>query len=916
MKNLLKKSLLVLVAGLALGSCGDKPTEQPSEQPSEQPTTEQPSQSVEQPTDVAPEQGISLEDYKQYVQYDLAAVLAGLGDELSPELQAKVDAQFDAGLAAIDAATTISAAQQAFADAKAAIANEIPLANGVYSYIGLSNAEKTEILGLLEAYAVRNGITGVSLFENGGYVMYNDRITLGTETYIPGYGFGTLAEGSIKSPLTTEPNVAWQNYYHTINASDPGTANYLDDQGSEIADFYGYFGGSYFTTFMNATKDGYDWVPELANEKPVALNDMGGMATKWRFEVKTGADLKYSTNSQIESRKAFNNREVVAEDYVTPFRLLLTQSNGLFRGSELAGETGPSAIKGAKEYYEKTSNGADAELFDSTVGIKCYEEGGKTYFEYEFVTPVTPFYSMYYITSSLYMPVPQEFLDLVTVENYLGFNSDKTETPVDNSLSLGSYTLEAWNAGQEIVYKKNPNYVFADSKYAIEGVHINVLPAINTDPEAGIKEFLAGNTDSSGIPQTQLVNYKNDPRTRKTTGDSNFKLNVNALDQETWIDMFGVDGKVAQTEEDAYWVCEPALSNPHFIKALSLSIDRITFADKRGSIASVDYLSSNYMSDPENGISYATTQAHKNAVAGLLENTDGFGYNLEEARNYFKVALAELEAAGKYQPGTAENPTKIEIEIAWQYPQNETSYHNEIEQFLETAFNHESVSNGAYELDVEFWVGANWSDVYYNKMMVGQYDLGFGSISGSPLNPLEFVSVLSSDPVIAGSFTLNWGADTNDPASDIIVYNGMRWSYDALWTAANSSAIVVDGVNTKAVEFDLVSHEANEDGSYTSVIEMQLASTDLVQANVEDVVVFWADNETADQYFEESILASSVVSEVDENGLITITINSSAEIVAKYAGGMGFDVYYNVAIDGGEPQSTYASLYGYFTAAE
>ena len=97
---------------------------------------------------------------------------------------------------------------------------------------------------------------------------------------------------------------------------------------------------------------------------------------------------------------------------------------------------------------------------------------------------------------------------------------------------------------------------------------------------------------------------------------------------------------------------------------------------------------------------------------------------------------------------------------------------------------------------------------------------------------------------------------------------------------------------------------------------MQLASTDLVQANVEDVVVFWADAQTAAEYFEESILASSVVSEMDENGLITITINSSAEIVAKYDGGMGFDVYYNVAIAGGEPQSTYASLYGYFPAAE
>ena len=935
MKNLLKKSLLVLVAGLVLSSCGQKPTPEPTveptAEPTAQPTVEPTAQPTTQPT-VEPTQDpvdptveptqepvietnrIDLEDYKAYVMYDLAAVLASLG-ELDPELQAKVDAKFDEGLAAIEAAANHAAAQKAFAAAKAAMAEQIPFANGVYSYIGLSNAEKTDILGLLEAYAVRNGITGISLFENGGYVMYNERITLGTETYIPGYGFGTLAEGSINAPLASEPNPAWQNYYHSVNASDPGTANYLDDQGSEVSDFYGYFGASYFTTFMNATKDGYDWVPELANEKPVALNDNGGMATKWRFEVKTGSDLKYSTNSQIESRKAFNGREVVAEDYVTPYVLLLTQQNNLFRGSELAGQKGAGAIKGAAEYYEKSSGGVDKELFDSTVGIKCYEEGGKTYFEYEFVTPVTQFYSMYYISSSLYMPVPQDFLDLVTVPNYLGFNADKTETPVDNSLSLGAYTLEAWNAGQEVVYKKNPNYVFANDKYAIEGVHVNILPALTTDTEAGLKEFLAGNTDSSGIPQTQLENYKNDPRTRKTTGDSNFKLNVNALDQETWIDMFGENGKVAQTEEEDYWVCEPALSNPHFIKALSLAIDRNTFADKRGSIASVDYLSSNYMSDPENGISYSTTQAHKDAVASLLEGTEN-GYNLEEARNNFKIALAELETSGKYQPGTPENPTLIELEIAWQYPQHEANYHNEIAQFLEEAFNHESVSNGAYELDVKFWVGTEWSDVYYNKMMVGQYDLGFGSISGNSLNPLDFVSVLSSDPVISGSFTLNWGADTNDPLADVLVYNGMRWSYDALWTAANSQAIVVDGANTKAVEFNLASHDANEDGTYTSVIEMQLASTDLVQANVEDVVVFWADYETAADYFEESILASSVVSEVDENGLITITITSSSEIVAKYAGAMGFDVYYNVAIDGGEPTSTYASVYGYFPVAE
>ena len=54
-------------------------------------------------------------------------------------------------------------------------------------------------------------------------------------------------------------------YYHSSDASDPGTANYLNDKGSQVADYNGYFAGSYFTTFMNSTKDGYDWVPELAD---------------------------------------------------------------------------------------------------------------------------------------------------------------------------------------------------------------------------------------------------------------------------------------------------------------------------------------------------------------------------------------------------------------------------------------------------------------------------------------------------------------------------------------------------------------------------------------------------------------------------------------------------------------------------
>ena len=854
---------------------------------------------------------VELSEYIQYTEADFEDYKAAIGDlSAYPELQAAVEEAYQAGVAAIQAADSIKAVQAKFEEAKAAVAACIPYAQGIQTFVGLSNAEKTEILGLLEAYAVRNGITGISLFEDGGYAMYNPRVKLGTEKYIVGYGFGILPEGDITADLESEENAAWKRYYHINNAADPGTANYLNDQGSEVADFYGYFGAGFYTTFMNDEKNGYDWTPELAKTMPEAVG--GGNTSKvWRFQVRVGAEAKYSTNSQIASRAAYNNREVEAMDYLTPFILLLNQKNGLYRGQELAGSSGQGTIKGVKQFYEASANVESYEelvaKFNELVGIKVYEENGATYFQVEFTTPLDSFYAMYYITSSLYMPIPQSFIDLVGVQNYLGFNEDKTESPVDNSLSLGAYVLEQWDSNQQVVYKKNPNYVYAETKYAIPGIHMNIFPAMSNDNEANFKEFIAGNVDSTGIPQTKLEEYKNDPRTRTTTGSSNFKLNVNATDAETWEQLFGPNGTVTQTQPDKFWEVEPALSNPHFVKALSLSINRIQFADKRGSIPSVDYLSSNYMSDPINGISYSVTEAHKQAVAGLLRDTDGCGYNLELAREYFKLALAELEAANLYRAGTKENPTVITLEIAWMYPQHEETYHNEIKQYFEDAFNHESVHGGEYKLVCEFWVGNAWSDVYYNKLMLGQYDLGFGSISGNSLNPLDFLSVLSSDQSISGSFTLNWGTNTSDPDADVLVYNGARWSFDALWTAANNVAVVVDGVLVPAVSYEHV-QTPNEDGTYTEVITISLNAEEIKDYTVQDVVLCWY----AGKYKEVSVKEYATVEEVEGN--YVVTVNVPADLVKEYAGDMGIDVIWGADLGVTQLSSQLFSVYGVYEA--
>lgn len=903
-----------------------QPEQTPEQQPEQQPEQTQEPEVTPEPIVLADWDGtyIDRDDYKAYIQHDLDFLYATVVDQLGDNVAA-VDAAMAAGTEAFERAGTVAEVRAVYADTFKAILDAIPLAEGIESFKKLPDSERTTILGILERFAVTTGITGISLFENGGYVMYNPRITLGTENFIVGYGFGLLPEGNITADFDYENNDAWKRYWHTFEANDPGTLNYLNDQGAQVGDLYGWQAASFFTNFMNETKDGYDWVPELAKEKPVAVNDEDndGAATTWRFEVRTGADgLKYKTGSEMPDRQAFNDRPVALEDYEFAFKLLLTQANQLYRGSELA-NTKSGAIAGAKAYYNGTEEGYSDDLW-SKVGIKTYEEDGKSYFEVTFTEEQTQFYCMYYISSSLYMPVPKEFVDLVTVTNYLGFDKAATTTPVDNTLTVGPYYVERYDSDQQIVYAKNPNYVFADTKYAIPGIHVKIFTAASEDTTAAFNEFLAGHFDNAAIPQDYLNEYRNDPRTRTTTGDSNFKLNVNACDEATWEYLFGEEGVVTQTPKSDYWHVNPLLGNKHFVKALSLSIDRLTFATARGSIPAVDYLSSNYMIDPLNGMSYSATEAHEKAVEGLLEDTDGHGYSLELAREYFRVALTELEADGAITPGTADAPTELNIEIAWMRPTQEEQYHNEIKNFFETAFNDESVCGGVYKLSVNFWVGNDWSDVYYNKMMLGQFDIGFGSISGNSLDPIGFVSVLSSDQDISGNFTLNWGVDTNDPDAYPIVYNGVRYSFDALYNAVNSTALVKAGKNTAPVTFDYTKLVKNEDGSYTGVFTFTKTLPD--QIKIELIGLACCNYEryrNGDKQYDETDLmeieGAVQVEDLGEKYVVTFTV--PAELAADYATGSGtsenpegqtgFDFYYTIDLAGnvsGADGSVYYSV--------
>lgn len=866
---------------------------------------------------------VSMEDYKSYLKNDLVVLHESMGDSLSSTVAAAVTAARTAGEAAIDAASDITTAKAAYDTAAENMCNAVPAAeSGVYSYSGLTYEQRTEILGQMESYGVRNGMLGISFYEASGYQMFNERVKLGTENYITGYGFGTLSEGDITAPLASESNEDWKWYYHTVNSQDPGTMNMLNDQGSETDDFYSYISASYFTTQMNESKDGYVWVPELAASdiEVVGYLDANKQATTWRFELRQ--DLKYNTLGKYA--ETYNNRAVALEDFITPFKLLLNQANGYYRGSELSENTGASAIVGADEYYAMTKNAekgipSDKDYnFSKYVGIKVYKENEGTadekwYFQYTLGAPTTKFFARYYITSGLYMPIPADFIEEVTVDEYLGFSKDGTESPVDNSLSLGAYTVEKWDTDQQIVYKKNPNYVYGDTKYKIKGIHINVLTAMKDDPNASIQEFLAGKTDAAGIPSDYLDKYKSDSRTREYEGTSTFKLNINALDQETWIKLFGENGTYAQTKKEDYWEVEPALSNKHFRYGLSYALDRLDLATLKGATGSASYFSPNYMCNPEDGISYNSTTAHKNAISTLInDETDDYGYSLELARDYFRMALDELESDGLITPGTEKNPTVINLEIAWMYAANENAYHKYIKQYWEDAFNDESVSGGRYKLSVDFWVGNKWSDVYYNKMMVGQFDIGFGAISGNTLDPVSFFSVNSTDGTISGNFTLNWALDTNT-LTDCLVYNGKRWSFDALYQATQEATIVEDGVLVKNswLDYDNCTEELKDDGNIEVTIKIKNHSKvdklELSKVVVYGyVVVTGSDGKASLSYaewnltneFRDGFLSSTYTYEYDaDTDTLTIVVTiPSSEVEVYYDYSQGVDVYFYTVI--------------------
>lgn len=698
------------------------------------------------------------------------------------------------------------------------VANTTAKAAGVINYQGETADKKAEILGDLEGYGMANHLCGIPMYDDGGYTEISARLTLPTRTYITNYGYGTAngtidPTGQMYSATIDEAVEAWKPYFHSYTTADSGTLNGWDAEGQDVSDRCSEIYGNLFDVKMTDDKTAYAWRGALSKDsRPIPLDDNGNEVTyvagklykKWRIHVKTGDDAGAVYATKSTKFASFNGRKIALDDYLTPVKAMCGVYGGekLKRGADIG--TASAGFKGVSDFSPAKYDPVAGDW--TTTGV-AYQKAadGSTGIDIEYVSAKTQFNAMYAIADTLFAPVPEDFIKALGTDagetdaakayaagiklyGQVGAQTAKDQAG-SNTLSTGAYMVSYWESDKEMVYEKNPNYYFAN-EINFPGVTEVVFAGTGNDV-AAYKAYLANQLDMVSVPTSYVKDHKSDANALHTPGSTTLKMNTNSCTQDEWDYYFGENGTMYPHKAGAGWDVKALMSDDDFLDGVFFSIDRSALAEKTGHNPALGYLSDAYMVDPEQGVSYRGTAAGKAAIAKYT-SVDQYGKSDATAQKLFKKAMSRAVANGAYKPGSKAEPTTISLTYYFRYQSTIDNIGSDIASYIETNFN-TACPGFKLVLDEEV-AGASYVDCY-TKMDHGEYDFADGAITGSALDPLNFMNTLCTNSLASG-FCLNWGERTDVVNTyNPIIFDGKAWSYDALWTASSATAVVEEGLN-------------------------------------------------------------------------------------------------------------------------
>ena len=269
----------------------------------------------------------------------------------------------------------------------------------------------------------------------------------------------------------------WRTAYRT----DPTSLNPWNADDSATSDFIDLFKGALYDFFFDASKTGYEILPELAASLPQAVGGetINGKqyAKKWTITLRDDLVWKFHPDYDTSVLPA-GFAKLDANDYVWTWKYAL--DNDWFRARTGGGDFVSQGIKNAAEYLNDS-------VAWSEVGIKLLDDNT---IELEYTTQKAAFDVLYGFAGGVMTPINQQLFE--KLGDQYGVN------PV-NVASSGVYYFDVWTPGQLLTFKKNTLHPDA-AMYNYTGRQYTYI-----DDSAQIfAEFLAGRLESASVPSAEL----------------------------------------------------------------------------------------------------------------------------------------------------------------------------------------------------------------------------------------------------------------------------------------------------------------------------------------------------------------------------------------------------------------------------
>lgn len=674
-------------------------------------------------------------------------------------------------------------AEGAFVTHTITVTVALPLANYL-SGVDLSKlpgSQKAILFAAVENYLLDNVYGGIPLYTGASRVMYSDRVQLYSPEYNGVLGFGVAfsemnADDSTIYMNGSEKGVAGEYTFRSTFNTDPTSLNPWNADDSNTATFTDHIKGALYEFFFDASKSGFEILPSLASELPVAVDPtlINGKeyATIWQIELNDDLKWAFNDDTDLASLAALNANyaDLDASDYLYTWELAMT--DGWFRARTGGGDFISKGILNAAEFLD----GSETDF--SEVGLRL-AEGTTNTLELEFTSEKSAFDILYGFAGATLTPINEEL--------YTASGDDYASEPKFVA-SSGLYILDKWTEAQFLSFAKNDLHPDA-AMYHYTGYQYRYVDG----SDSIFAEFLAGRIDSASVPSARVTEFAGDPRVNVAPDATTWRLNINSFGTEAARDAFIDEHPEIGIKED--FVPEPILQYLEMRQALYFGFNRYKAAVEvvQTYLPAYTYFASTYFIDAESGLS---VRGYEEGAQTLIDfGAESFGFFPDAAVDLFKAAVTKGIADGYYTAGTEANPTIIELQLEWASSGSTSGQAMvaEMEKQYETLlFDNENFVG----IDLLITDGT-FPNQYYDYMMVANTDLGIGGISGSLLDAPSFLDVFNDNN--EGGFTLNWGIDTHT-ANIAVTYMNLEgvevseiWGFNALVAALQGSIYVRDG---------------------------------------------------------------------------------------------------------------------------